>query len=105
MTDDDIFADLNDDEEEDLDTLIELTDDDGNVVRFEYLDLVEFEGEEYAVLLPEEEDEEADTVVILRVEVLDDDTEAFNSVDDDRILNAVFEIFKERFKDEFNFVD
>ena len=67
---------------------------------------IDLTAEEAAAIFgSEEEDEEADTVVILRVEALDDDTEAFNGVDDDRILNAVFEIFKERFKDEFNFVD
>ena len=31
--------------------------------------------------------------------------ETYVSVDDENVLNAVFEIFKEKFKDEFNFVD
>ena len=105
MTDDDIFAGLDEEEDDDLDSVIELTDDDGNAVRFEFLDLVEYEGAEYAVLLPVDEDEDADTVVILQVETVDEDTEAYNSVEDDSILDAVFEIFKERFKDEFNFAD
>ena len=83
------------------DNFIVLTDDQGNDVKFEFLDLIEFEGEEYVVLLPEEGDE----VVILRVESIDDDSESYSGVDDERTLTAIFEIFKEKFKDEFNFED
>ncbi len=83
------------------DNFIVLTDDQGNDVKFEFLDLIEFEGEEYVVLLPEEGDE----VVILRVESVDDDSESYSGVDDERTLTAIFEIFKEKFKDEFNFED
>ncbi len=83
------------------DNFIVLTDDQGNDVKFEFLDLIEFEGEEYVVLLPEEGDE----VVILRVESVDDDSESYTGVDDERTLTAIFEIFKEKFKDEFNFED
>lgn len=39
-------------ENDELDNIIELNDEDGNVVQFEFLDLVELEGEEYVVLLP-----------------------------------------------------
>ena len=45
-------------------------------------------------------------VVILRVEDTEsEEEESYVSVDDDDILNKVFEIFKEKFKDEFNFID
>ncbi len=84
------------------DGLIVLTDQDGNEVKFEFLDLIEFEGEEYVVLLPAEGGEE---VVILRVEPVDDETESYVSVEDEVILRTVFMIFKEKFKDEFNFED
>ena len=56
----------------------------------------------------EAEDSEPDEVVILQLEKSDDENaeeETYVSVDDESILNAVFEIFKEKFKDEFNFVD
>ena len=33
------------------------------------------------------------------------DEESYVSVDDENVLTAVFEIFKEKFKDEFNFTD
>ena len=93
---------------EELDNVIVLNDENGQEVRFEFLDLIEYEGEEYVVLLPaeEEEEEEAGEVVILKVEDTEDEEEdSYVSVDDEATLNAVFEIFKEKFKDEFNFVD
>lgn len=88
-----------------LDNIIVLNDEDGNEVKFEFLDLIELDGEEYVVLLPTEED--SDEVVILKVEDSEDDEEMENyvSVDDEETLNQVFEIFKEKFKDEFNFID
>ena len=92
-------------ENEELDNIITLNDEEGNEVEFEFLDLIEFEGEEYVVLLPVEETEDAGEVVILQVEDIDTDEESYTSVEDEAILNKVFEIFKEKFKDEFNFVD
>ena len=93
--------------DEELDNIIILNDEDGNEVQFEFLDLIELDGEEYVVLLPVEDDEEEDAeVVILKVEDTDsEDEESYVSVDDQEILNKVFEIFKEKFKDEFNFID
>ena len=99
-----------DENNEELDNIVTLKDEDGNEVKFEFLDLIDYEGEEYVVLLPaeESEDSEPDEVVILQLEKSDDENaeeETYVSVDDENILNAVFEIFKEKFKDEFNFVD
>lgn len=99
-----------DENNEELDNIVTLKDEDGNDVKFEFLDLIEYEGEEYVVLLPaeEEEDAEPDEVVILQLEKGSDENskeETYVSVDDENVLNAVFEIFKEKFKDEFNFVD
>ena len=94
---------------EELDNAIILNDEEGNEVRFEFLDLIELEGEEYVVLLPitDEGEEDEGEVVILKVEDTDEesDEESYVSVDDEATLNQVFEIFKEKFKDEFNFVD
>ena len=96
----------NEQEGEELDNIIVLNDEDGEEIEFEFLDLIEYEGEEYVVLLPHDEEEEADEVVILKLEDTDsEDEESYVSVDDEEVLQAVFEIFKEKFKDEFNFVD
>ena len=91
---------------EELDNIVVLNDENGEEVEFEFLDLIEYEGEEYVVLLPVEETEEAGEVVILKLEDTEsEDEESYVSVDDDEVLNKVFEIFKEKFKDDFNFVD
>lgn len=70
-------------------------------MQFEFLDLVEYNGEEYVVLLPA--DDEDGEVVILKVEAIDDDNDSYTSVEDEDILMAVFQIFKDKFKDEFDF--
>lgn len=92
-------------ENEEMDNIIILNDEEGNEVEFEFLDLIEFEGEEYVVLLPAEETDDAGEVVILQVEDIDTEEESYVSVEDEETLNKVFEIFKDKFKDEFNFVD
>lgn len=96
-------------ENEELDNIIILNDENGNEVKFEFLDLVELDEEEYVVLLPVSEDGEEDEgeVVILKVEDTDEDSEeeSYVSIEDEEVLNQVFEIFKEKFKDDFDFVD
>ena len=101
----------NNSEEELSDNIITLTDEEGKESNFELLDLVELDNEEYVVLLPvdDEESEEPGEVVILKVEDSDDDsdeeTESYVSVEDEETLTKVFEIFKDKFKYEFDFVD
>jgi len=93
--------------DEELDNIITLNDEDGNEVKFEFLDLIEYNSEEYVILLPtDSEEEEPGEVVILQVEDTDsDEEESYVSVEDEQVLNKVFEIFKEKFKDDFDFVD
>ena len=96
-------------EDEELDNIIVLNDEQGNEVQFEFLDLVELDNEEYVVLLPvtSEGEEDEGEVVILKLEDTDEDSdeESYVGVEDEETLNKVFEIFKEKYKDEFNFVD
>ncbi|MBO4815960.1 MAG: DUF1292 domain-containing protein [Clostridia bacterium] len=99
------FEDNIEDLGEDLDNIIVLNDEEGKEVKFEFLDLIEYEGEEYVILLPLDE-EDSEEVVILKVEDTDsEEEESYVSVDDEEVLNKVFEMFKEKFKDEFNFID
>ncbi len=94
---------------EELDNIISLNDEDGNEVKFEFLDLIDFEDEQYVVLLPvlEEGEEDDGEVVILKLEDSDEDTEqeSYVSVENEETLMKVFNIFKDKFKDEFDFVD
>lgn len=86
--------------------IITLTDEDGNDVDFEYLDIIEYQGEQYILLLPVEEEEDMEGVVILKIEPSDDeDGDTFAGIDDENLLNEVFSLFKEKYKDEFDFED
>lgn len=88
-----------------LDNIIVLNDENGISLNFEFLDLIEYEKNEYVVLLPVDESDEAGKVVILQVEDENGEEDAYVSVEDDNTLLAVFEMFKEKYKDKFNFVD
>ena len=96
-------------EGEELDNIITLNDEDGNEVKFEFLDLIDFENEQYVVLLPvlEEGEEDDGEVVILKLEDSEDDSEqeSYVSVENEETLMKVFNIFKDKFRDEFDFVD
>ena len=84
-------------------SILTLTDENGNDVNFEYLDCIEYNGKEYLVLMPEE-DEEGE-IVILEVEPVDEENENYLSVSDEAVLNAVYEIFKEKYQDVLTFED
>ena len=88
---------------EDETSILSLTDENGAEVEFEYLDCIEFQGKEYLVLIPCES-EEAE-IVILEVEPVDEENENYLSVQDEGILNAVYEIFKEKYEDSLDFAD
>ena len=62
--------------------LIVLTDQDGNSVRFELLDIVEYKEDEYAVLYP------ADGGDVNEAE--------FEGLDDDELIDTIYQIFRER---------
>ena len=89
-------------QEEEESTLV-LTDENGVDQEFEYLDCIEHEGKEYLVLIPAEED--ANEIVILEIEPVDEENENYLAVEDEAVLNAVYGIFKERFADVLTFED
>ena len=82
-------------------SILTLTDENGEDVDFEYMDSIEYEGKEYLVLLPVED--ESGEIVILEIEPVDEETENYLSVDDEAVLNAVYGIFKEKYKDILEF--
>jgi uncharacterized protein YrzB (UPF0473 family) len=88
--------------EEEVSTLT-LTDENGVDTTFEYLDCIEYEGKEYLILMPMED--ESEEIVILEVEPVDEELENYLAVEDEATLNAVFAIFKEKFQDVFTFED
>ncbi len=89
-------------EEEEISILI-LTDEKGNEERFEYLDSVEYMAKEYLVLIPA--DQEEVQIVILEVEPVDEENENYVAVEDEAVLEAVYGIFKERYRDVLQFAE
>lgn len=84
-------------------SVLTLTDENGVEAEFEYLDCIEYNGVEYLVLIPLEE--EADQLVILEIQPVDEETENYVAVEDEDTLDAVYEIFKARYKDVLNFAE
>lgn len=91
------------DNNEELDNLIVLTDEDGNDSEFEWLDTIEMNEKKYVVVIPA--DDETEEVIILQVEENENEEENFIAVEDENELNEVFEEFKNRNKENFDFVD
>ncbi len=88
---------------DELDNKIILNDEDGNEVEFEFLDVVELDDKEYVILLPVAEAEKGE-VVIFRIEG-EGDEESYVSLEDEAEAERVFEAFKEKTKDDFDFAD
>ena len=82
-------------------SVLTLTDENGVETTFEYLDCIEYQGKEYLVLIPV--DDEDGELVILEVEPVDEENENYLSVEDEGVLNAVYNIFKEKYKDVLTF--
>ena len=82
-------------------SILTLTDENGQDVEFEYLDCIEYMDKEYLVLMPVES--ETAEVIILEVEPVDEETENYLSVQNEEILTAVSEIFKDKYADVLTF--
>lgn len=86
---------------EEEESILTLTDENGDELRFEYLDCIELEGTEYLVLMPEDSNE----IVILEIQPVDEENENYVAVESEETLDAVYAIFKERYKDVLEFED
>lgn len=99
------MADINNNEDMNMEEyepeMVTLYDEDGEAIELELLDVIDYEGDSYAVMLPPDDNE----VVVMLLEELNDEEDAYSPVEDDETLTAVFEAFKEKYKDEFNFED
>ena len=89
--------------QEEESSIISLTDEHGDEIQFEYLDCIEYEGKEYLILMPV--DEASNEIVILEIQPVDEENENYVAVEEEAILDAVYGIFKERYKDVLDFAD
>ncbi|MCQ2469843.1 MAG: DUF1292 domain-containing protein [Ruminococcus sp.] len=89
-------------EDENAENYITLTDDDGKEVSFEIIDTVQYDERLFAVLIPFDDND--DEVVILEILPGEEpEMDEFVSVDDDELLNSVFEAFKAQYEGEYEF--
>ena len=91
--------------QEEYTNVITLTDSDGSDVDFEVLDIVPYNDHEYAVLLPVDDESDSPEAVILELLEAEEDNEEdmLQGVEDEEILNAVFNLFMEKNANEFQF--
>lgn len=89
----------------DKDSFVYLSDEDGKEYPFEFLDVITYNDEDYAIFFPAYDEDESgddeDSVVILKVIPNDDGSADFISSDDTATLDAVFEIFMENLRRSF----
>ena len=92
-----------DDEEleegESEDGLIELVDDAGNIINFRLLDVTEYKGQKYTLLLAAEPNEEIaeDEVVIFH---LNEDEQTLDPIEDEQLLQEIFDFYQSEIDEE-----
>ncbi len=93
--------------EEENNFLVDLFDDDGNKQTVEHLDTVQVDGSDYVICIPykEEEDDEVDEVIILKMEYDENGDYILVPEEDLEVLDRAYELFKERNADLFDFED
>ena len=77
--------------QENEEQLIETIDEDGNVINFELIDIIEFEEKEYGLLYPKDENDDSNEekeVVLMRL-TKEGEEYIFEMIDDDEEFNKV----------------
>ena len=80
-------------EETEGEDLIELIDDDDNIIKFRLLDVTEYKGEKYALLLAAEPNDAVadDEVAIFRYK---QEEQVLEPIEDEALLEEVFEFYQ-----------
>ena len=86
-------------EEEEGEEIVELVDDNGNVLKFKLLDVTEYKGEKYTLLLAAEPNDEIaeDEVVIFRLNEVE---EVLEPIEDEKLLEEVFEFYQSEIEED-----
>ena len=78
-----------------------LEDDLVNEVEFELLDVITYKNEECAVLV--ENIPDVKDFTILKIDSIDDKEEVYVGIDDEALVQKIFDIFKKNHPDDFNY--
>lgn len=83
------------------DRKVVLLDEDGAEHEFEVLDIIEVDGAEYAILFPvEEEDEEVDEAIILKIGTDENGEEILHEIEDDEEWEKVADAYDSMMEEE-----
>lgn len=82
--------------------ILAFTDDEGNEFPFEVIDRLQYKGRKYVVLLPAE-DVECDEFLIMQAVAVSRGNEEYLTIEEPETLDAVFRLFQEKHKDEYEF--
>lgn len=85
--------------EEEKTDIIETVDEDGNTISFKLFDVIEFEGKEYALLLPLDEDNSDDPELVLMRLISEEGEYSFETIEDEDEFEKVSE-YIESIEDE-----
>ncbi len=86
--------------------LIDLFDEDGTKVTFEHLDTIRLGESDYIICIPFDDDEEEVTeIAMFKIIEAGEEESCLEQVIDEDIASEVYEIFKERNGDMFDFED
>lgn len=88
--------------EENEDNIVTLTDEDGNESNFEIIGSREVDGKFYLALIPVDESE-SEEYVILRVETDENNEEILVSIDDDEEFDRIADIFDDELFSEIDY--
>lgn len=92
----DLLNKLNDEE---MDFSVTITDTDGIKATYEFLDIVFLNELEYVILEPEDGDGYVDIFRVIKTSK----GEAYQRITDDKLLDEIFEVFRKKNEDEFDF--
>ena len=86
-------------------TFITVTDEDGREIVLEFIDALEYNGQQYQAFFPaetegEDEDNPDNGLVILKVLIHEDGEDLLSTLDSDEELDAVYDLFMESLFDE-----
>lgn len=90
--------------ENENDNIIIIQSDDGDELRLEVLDIIYNDDSNYVVGISAD-DEESDEVVIMRLNPINDEEDELLPIESQDELDHIFEMFKERNKEFFEFDD
>lgn len=88
------------------DDIVVLVNENGEEIEFQHIDTIDMNENQYVVLIPvEESDGDEEEVIILKVDEDEEGEDILVSVEDEEELDEVFEEFKTRMEEEYDFFD